>query len=99
MATKKAQFSQQPKTMKYIDLISRTPNAQEQLSNMNEDASLQLQSDILATRRALASYQASLKTAKSAVPYNTGNIMDAMQLVEGTERGLIKLEELKKELF
>lgn len=97
MSTKKTTPTSKP--AKYIDLIGSAPNAQEQLANSNEDALLQLQSDILATRRALTVHQSALRAAKSAVPFDTRSIMDAKGQVEATERGLAALEALKTELF
>lgn len=54
---------------------------------------------ILATRKALKSAEANVLRAKSASPLSGQAICEAMDAVEGYQKGLARLESLKTELF
>jgi len=62
-----------------------------------EDSKLQLQSDILATKRALDSKSIELENAKTSYPLDTKLIISLTNEVEAYEDGIKKLESLKKE--
>jgi hypothetical protein len=71
----------------------------EQLSYEVEQAHLQFQADLLATRYSLPTARNKLETAKGANPYSTQLILKAMDEVESLERGIEALNLLKEELF
>lgn len=65
---------------------------------MVERASLQLKSDLLATKQELSSKQSQLGLAKSTYPLDVELIMNLTNEVESLKDGVKKLEELQKEL-
>ena len=87
--------------MKYIKLITKSDkkNAAEQADFRNEESSLQIQSDILATKRALSKARTDLVNYKGAYPFNTQNIIDAQIKVEKLSTAIKKMEKIQKELF
>jgi hypothetical protein len=64
-----------------------------------EEAQQQLQADVLATKRSLASSRQSLLAAKSARPFNSQNVINQQLQIEGLEDGLNRLNGLLAELF
>jgi hypothetical protein len=64
-----------------------------------EEAQQQLQADVLATKRSLASSKQSLLAAKSARPFNSQDVINAQLQIEGLEDGLKRLNGLLAELF
>ena len=63
-----------------------------------EETSLNLQQDIVATKRELESAKMRLEVAKSTYPLDVDAYIEAKQDVESCEAGLKDLEELKEEL-
>lgn len=70
-----------------------------QLEEAAAQAALQLESDLLATRKALRSAEVALSAAKSAQPLSGPAICEAMDNVDAYKKGLSQLEALKTELF
>ena len=87
--------------LKYKDLIRQSQELQEeeQFQYQVEQAEQQLLSDISATKLSLSSAKKELSEAKRLFPFNSTNIINAMQKVEGFENGLKILNDLKSELF
>lgn len=88
--------------MKYLDLLKQkgSPAEQEQqLQDQAAEAKLSLESDILATSKALRSADAALREAKSAVPFSASTVVEKADALEALKKGLKALEELKAELF
>lgn len=78
-------------------LVSNEELDQKEIQYAVEEAKLQLQSDILATEKSLASKKAELDDAKCTVPLNSINIINLQIEVESLEDGLKRLNALKKE--
>ena len=93
--------SAKTKSLKLIDLYQQSQQDldQQAMSHEVELGKLQLQSDILATKQALAKAEKDLVDSKLSVPFTPGNILSAMQEVEALKAGLKALEELQVELF
>jgi len=87
--------------MKYLDLISQ--GAEETAKSNNalvaEEASLATQSAILNCKREISQAAQSVIANKQAVPFNVGNIVNAINTLQLLERKLNVLNELHKELF
>lgn len=87
---------------KYLELIQAKDNTAEkdaQLVDEAAQASLQLESDLIATRRLVALATRKLAKAKSAQPLSGQNVVNAMNELEDYQKGLTILESLKAELF
>lgn len=80
-------------------LMSSEEVTQKELEYKVESAKLQLQSDILATKRAKAEVEAELEKAKCAYPFDSQTIIKCQLEVEAYTDGLTRLENLMKELF
>lgn len=78
-------------------LVSSEELDQKEVQYAVDEAKLQLQSDILATEKSLASKKAELDDAKCSVPLNSSNIVNLQIEVESLEDGLKRLNALKKE--
>lgn len=78
---------------------SQTEAEQQELSYQVEQASIQLQSDILATKQSLAKAEREVKATIKKVPFSSKAIIDAKNNVKALEAGLKELEKLQKELF
>ena len=63
-----------------------------------EDAKLQLQSDILATKRLLEKKKIELADAKTCYPLDVEFIIELSNQVEDCEAGILELEKLQEEL-
>ena len=87
--------------LKYKDrlLQSDQEKAQEDVEYQVEQAKLQLDADLLATKRSLAESEKDLVTLKSTFPLNAASIVDQQGDVAELKAGLAALEALKKELF
>ena len=70
----------------------------EQQLQVNQ-ASLQLQADLLATKQALSKAEVALAEAKRKVPFSPSAIIAAKNEIKSLEAGLKDLEELQEELF
>ena len=86
---------------KYADLIqqSQQEKDQQELSLQAEQAKLDLQQDIVATKRSLAEAEIQLLRTKSSIPFNSQSVVNAQIKVEGLKEGLTRLEALNAELF
>ena len=78
---------------------SQQATEQQELQYQVEQANIQLQSDILATKQSIAKAQRDVKTVMKAIPFNSQNIINAKDKVKSLEAGLKELEKLQKELF
>jgi chromosome segregation ATPase len=88
--------------MKYVDRIKANgTDAQKnkQFEQAAAKAALQWESTLLETRSKLAQAQADLEDAKSTLSLSPQSISDLMDTIEGYEKGLSRLEQLKTELF
>lgn len=64
-----------------------------------EESQQQIDGDILATKRSLATARQELIKAESAYPFNSKNVVEAELKIEGYEAGLKRLEAIKTRLF
>ena len=64
-----------------------------------ENAALQLQSDILATKKAITEANKAVSTAMGTYPFNSESIKQAEIRLEGLEDGLKRLVRYQKDLF
>ena len=88
-------------SLKLIDLYQQSKeeiNQAEQQLQVNQ-ASLQLQADLLATKQALSKAEIELVEAKRKVPFSPSAIIAAKNEIKSLEAGLKDLEELQEELF
>lgn len=87
--------------MKYKELIqlSKEGQASEEAAYKAEQADLQLQADLSATKQSLVEAKRSLTNSKKASPFNATEVIQAQIKVEQLEEGLKRLEELRTELF
>lgn len=87
--------------LKYKDLISQSNDQQEaaQLDFKVESAKLQLDSDILETKRAIVGAEQRYNAEKSSVPFVSQKILDAHMELRDLKEGLMELHKLKEELF
>ena len=61
-----------------------------------EEASLQLQSDLNATKKQLSVASRQVEAAKSANPFSSQNVITYQIQVEGLEEGVKRLEAMQK---
>lgn len=87
--------------LKYSDRLAQSQQDKDQQDRafQVEQAELQLQSDILATKRSLTEANSTLNTLKGAANFNSSAIIEQQGVVEGLQNGLKALEKLQKELF
>ena len=87
--------------LKYRDLLqqSQKEKDEQQVEFQVEEAQQQLQADVLATKRSLASSKQVLQAAKSARPFDSQAVINAQLQIEGLEDGLNRLNGLLAELF
>ena len=78
-------------------LLSAEDNAQKEVEFMVEDQKLQFQSDLLATKRDLATAKAKVEDLKTDYPLDLGAIIEAQLEVEALEDGLSRMEKLQEE--
>lgn len=79
------------------ELLSPEETSTQEVAFAVEDAKLQLQSDILATKKSLETKKAELADAKSSYPLDTEKIVGIAMDIEGLKRGIKMLEDLQKE--
>lgn len=79
-------------------LISQEESETQDVQFAIDKAKLQLQSDILATRKSLADKKKEIEEAKTECPLDSLKIISLISEAEGFENGLKKLAELQKEL-
>ena len=78
-------------------LLSQEETGTQEVLFAVEDAKLQLQSDILATKRSLETKKAELEDAKTTYPLDSSKIVSLMEEVESLKKGIKSLEALQKE--
>ena len=85
----------------YQELISLSQKDKEALDIQyyTEDAEVELNSSITATKRALTTEKRKLENAKSAIPFKPAYCVELQETVDNYAKGLSYLEALKKELF
>ena len=88
-------------SLKYKELLlqSQEEKDQKDVQFQVEQAELQLQSDILATKQSLAEAKGNLEVSKASSPFQAARVVDFQIAVEALEDGLKRLEALKVELF
>lgn len=64
-----------------------------------EEAKLQLQSDILETKKSISNCKRNLQNALSTFPWNSNNIINLQQDLTNLENGKKALEKLLKDEF
>jgi hypothetical protein len=64
-----------------------------------EEARLQLQSDLNATKKDLSAANRSVEVAKNATPFSAKAVIEAQVKAEGLTEGVDRLEKLQAELF
>lgn len=79
-------------------LMSQEETSKKDVQFMVESTKLQLQSDILATRKSLRESEEKLADLKTDYPLDTKKIIDAELEVEGYKNGLSRLLSLQSEL-
>ena len=87
--------------LKYLDLLrqSQTEKNEQEQEFQAEAAKQQLEADILATKRSLATSRQDLLKAKSAKVFDAQSIINVQLQIEGLEDGLDRLLTLMQELF
>ena len=80
-------------------LVSQETVDNQQVELNVQAAALQLNSDLLATKRAMLEAEKELQEAKQAYPFNTQRIIDAQVKVEDFRDAIERIETLQKELF
>lgn len=80
-------------------LMSSEEMTQKEIEFKVEDAKLQLQSDILATKQSRAKAEIELESAKHDYPLNAERIIACEIELDAYNEGLKRLEKLMKELF
>ena len=87
--------------MKYLERIqqSQESRTQEQQQHLNEINKLQLESDLLETKRALSEKRQQLERLKSEEGLRITDIVGTLSDIDALERGLKTIEQLKEELF
>ncbi len=85
----------------YLQRISIDKDAQskEQAKADAQDAKIQLESDLMAAKRALNSAQRDLEVAKGSKPFDVNDVLAAQQTVEATQADVEAITALKEELF
>ena len=78
-------------------LLSQEEASEKDVQFYVEESKLQLQADLLSTRRSLESKKAALEEAKTTYPLDCTNIVELMDEVEGLKKGIKNLEALQKE--
>jgi len=89
------------KVQKLVQLYqeSQTEVEQQEVAYQVEQANIQLQSDLLATKQSLVKAQKDVKIKIKSIPFNAQAIIEAKIKVKALEAGLKELEKLQKELF
>ena len=98
---KAQQNNEKVKHLTYLERLKQpsTERDIEELQHQSDSAKLQLESDILATKKSLKNAERELEASKSAVPFNVENISNKKDEVDALQRGLEYLKELHTELF
>lgn len=85
----------------YKTLISKDESSKkaEDINFAVEEASQQMQADILATKKQIATCGRELTNAKSAFPFSPKAVLEKQVELEGYEKGLEYLLKINEELF
>jgi len=78
---------------------SQSDKDQQNIDYNVDNASLQLQSDILATKKAITEANKAVSVAMGTFPFNSEAIKQAEIRLEGLEDGLKRLTRYQKDLF
>ena len=84
---------------KYRQMLNKENVEQQDMDDAAEEARMQLDGDIHETKKAINKSKIAVTKAKSANPFNSQNIIDAMTEQKSHEDALTILEALKVELF
>lgn len=87
--------------MNYKALISQD-DASKKVQDIEfavEEASQQMQADILATKKQIATCKRELTQSKSAFPFSPKSVLEKQVELEGYEKGLEYLLKINEELF
>lgn len=79
-------------------LLDSSTETEKEVQFAVEDTSLQLQSDVLATKRDLESAKILLEKYKTEYPLNVEQVIEQQLTVESLEDGLKRLQKLQTEL-
>lgn len=87
--------------LKYKDLLqqSQEEKDKQEIEFLVEEAKQQLESDILATNKSLATNKRKLLQQMSSIPLDSQSIINIQVEIEGLEDGLKRLNSLKEVLF
>lgn len=87
--------------MNYKSLISQDENSKkvQDIEFAVEEASQQMQADILATKKQIATCKRDLGKAKCAFPFSPKAVLEKQVELEGYEKGLEYLLKINEELF
>ena len=86
---------------KFAQLLQQSPSERDSKDREYRvrEAELQLDADILATERSIATAEKKYEEVVMATPFNSQNIINAKNQIEAAKAGLEALQELKAELF
>jgi hypothetical protein len=92
---------QQVAPLKYVDLLqqSEKDKSSEENKYASDQAKLQLDGDILETRKSISKQKQTVADLKASKDFDPADILTAMTELEDLENGLTKLQALKEELF
>ena len=87
--------------MKYIDRLNVTAEESAKKNNelVAEEASLNLQTEVLNTKRQIASAEQTLEAAKCARPFSAEKVYSAQNTIDLLKRKLDAYSQISKELF
>ena len=75
-----------------------TPNITKEVSFMVEETDLNLQQDVIATKRELKSKERELEEVKSTYPLDVQKYLSLRNEIESIKKGLLDVKELQEEL-
>ena len=78
-------------------LVSSEEKTTAEVQYAVEDTKLQLKSDLLATKKALAEKKAELTQLKQTYPLDVQNILDVQEEIESLKAGVKAIEKLETE--
>jgi len=88
-------------TKKYKSFLNKSQEEidKDELSYKVEEGELQLQADLLATKKSLSVAKRELESAKGQFPFDVAGILKAEDLISDIETTIERMESLKKEMF
>lgn len=84
---------------KQLILKDETTKRAEEVDFIVEESSQQIQADILATKKQIASCKREVEAAKGSIPFSPKKVIEKQVELEGYEKGLEMLVSLSTELF